>query len=60
MTIKSYCNVMTSYVTAASIDAPSPCSHRLDDTQEELDETKRKSARTLLATEDEMVQMKAE
>ena len=36
------------------------CFNRLVDAQMELDETKSKSATTLLATEDEILQLKAE
>lgn len=36
------------------------CFNRLVDAQKELDETKSKSATTLLATEDEILQLKAE
>uniref|UniRef100_A0A8C4GXW3 Mitochondria-eating protein n=1 Tax=Dicentrarchus labrax TaxID=13489 RepID=A0A8C4GXW3_DICLA len=36
------------------------CSNRLADAQNELDETKSKSATTLLATEDEILQLKAD
>lgn len=36
------------------------CFNSLADTQKELDETKSKSATTLLATEDEILQLRAE
>lgn len=36
------------------------CCNRLIDAQKELDDTKSKSATTLLATEDEILQLRAE
>lgn len=46
--------------TKCTIHLCNLCCDRLDDAQKELDDTRNKSATTLLATEDEILQLKAE